>query len=60
MGICNQYPPDTKGQLYVLDCGDGDTIIDFVLPEIFETDFKNLNLLTLTGEINIMILKGIL
>ena len=42
----------------MLDCGHGDATIDFILPEIFETDFKNLNLLTLTGEINVNDFKG--
>ena len=34
----------------MLDCGE---TIDFILPEIFETDFKNLNLFKLMGEIKI-------
>lgn len=40
----------------MLDCGE--TIIDFILPEIFENDFKNLNLFTLMGEIKIDDFKG--
>lgn len=54
--ICSQCTSDTKEQLYVLDCGE--MIIDFILPEIFETGFKNLNLLTLMGEIKINDFKG--
>ena len=55
--ICSQYTSGTRGQLCVLDCGE---TIDFILPEIFETDFKNLNLFTLMGEIKINDFKGYL
>lgn len=56
LSICSQCTSETKEQLYVLDCGE--TIIDFILPEIFETGFKNLNLLTLMGEIKVNDFKG--
>ena len=55
--VCSQYTSDTKGQLCVLDCGE---TIDSILSEIFETDFKNLNLFTLMGEIKINDFKGYL
>lgn len=39
VGVLEPIPLGIKGQLYVLDCGDGEMIIDSILPEIFETDF---------------------
>lgn len=29
---------------YMVGCGDGETVIDLVLPMIFETDIKNLTI----------------
>ena len=54
----NQLSPDNKGQAVQLDCGNKETINEFVLPEIFETDLKNLSIVR--QNILNMILKGIL